>query len=449
MDNKTVIYIVGGLFLFVVALSLFWLGWRKSKANAPRKQKPDEKLILAGNLKNEQLKSSLILSAIEDGVVLIDQNNTLQSFNNAASAITGWPASEAIGIDYRQVLQLVDIKDQPYAEVSNPFNKSLTTKQTIRDNDVVLVSRSSKRVSISLNVTPLIDQTTSQLMGAVGVFRDISKEKAEEKQRADFISTASHEMRTPIAALDGYLGLALNDKTIVLAETTKNYLEKARSSAQHLGTLFQNLLTSSKAEDGRLSSYPKVVEIGELLQQTVDAAKFNAEKKQLTMTFSVGDPNSASANTLRPLYYVHVDPDRLREVVQNLLDNAVKYTTEGGIVVALSGDNQNVTVKISDSGPGISAEDIPHLFQKFYRVDNSLTRTIGGTGLGLYICRRIIELYNGRIWAESEVGKGSTFAVSLPRLTSEKAEQLKHEEENNPSVIRPDAVINNTTTTGA
>ena len=430
--------------MFVLVGSLTWLfvSSRKRK-NALKNPKPDEKLILAGSLKNEQQKSLLILSAIEDGVVLIDAQNIIQSFNLAAGNITGWQPSEAIGIDYRTVVKLVDIKDQPYTEQYNPFNRTMQGKATIRDNDAVLVNRANKRISLSLNVTPLIDQTTNEMLGVVGVFRDISKEKAEEKQRADFISTASHEMRTPIAALDGYLALAINDKTVVVAESTKNYLEKARSSAQHLGKLFQNLLTSSKAEDGRLTSYPKVVDIGELLQQTADDAKFNAEKKQLTLNFTVGDPNISAQNTLRPLYYAHVDPDRLREVIQNLLDNAVKYTAEGSITVSLNGDAQNIQINISDTGPGIATDDLPHLFQKFYRVDNSLTRTIGGTGLGLYICRRIIELYNGRIWAESTVGKGSTFSISLPRLSPEKAEALKVEEENNPSIIRPDAINDN------
>ncbi len=427
--------------MFVAVSSLFWLyRSNKKRKDALKNPKPDEKLILAGNLKNEQQKSSLILSAIEDGVVLIDSSNIIQSFNLAAGNITGWPPSEAIGIDYRTVVKLVDIKDQPYSEQYNPFNRSMQSRETIRDNDAVLVNRASRRISLSLNVTPLVDQTTSVMLGVVGVFRDISKEKAEEKQRADFISTASHEMRTPIAALDGYLALAMNDKTVAIAESTKNYLEKARSSAQHLGKLFQNLLTSSKAEDGRLTSYPKVVDIGELLQQTTDDAKFNAEKKQLSLSYIVGDPNISAQNTLRPLYYAHVDPDRLREVIQNLLDNAIKYTSEGGITVSLNGDSQNVQINVSDTGPGIAPDDLPHLFQKFYRVDNSLTRTIGGTGLGLYICKRIVELYNGRVWAESAIGKGSTFSISLPRLSAEKAAALKIEEDNNPSIIRPDAI---------
>jgi signal transduction histidine kinase len=129
-----------------------------------------------------------------------------------------------------------------------------------------------------------------------------------------------------------------------------------------------------------------------------------------------------------PLYYALADPDRLREVITNLFDNAVKYSEKGRITIGLTGDDRVVQFFVRDTGHGIPAEDIPHLFQKFYRVDNSNTRTIGGTGLGLFISRKIIELYGGRIWVESKLDEGSTFYINLPRLSSAKAEELKKAE---------------------
>jgi len=111
---------------------------------------------------------------------------------------------------------------------------------------------------------------------------------------------------------------------------------------------------------------------------------------------------------------VQADPDRIREVITNLFDNAVKYTDSGKITLGLTGDDHVVQLRISDTGHGIRPEDTKHLFEKFYRVDNSNTRTVGGTGLGLFICRKIIELYNGRIWVDSVVDKGSTFYINLP-----------------------------------
>jgi len=118
----------------------------------------------------------------------------------------------------------------------------------------------------------------------------------------------------------------------------------------------------------------------------------------------------------------------MSEVLQNLIDNAIKYTMEGYITVRLTGDSSVIQIQVQDTGPGIPAEDIPHLFQKFYRVDSSLTRTVSGTGLGLFICRKIIEMYQGRIWIESQVGHGSTFFINLPRLNTNQALAMQREQ---------------------
>ena len=127
-------------------------------------------------------------------------------------------------------------------------------------------------------------------------------------------------------------------------------------------------------------------------------------------------------------FYTYIDPDRLREVIGNLIDNAIKYTTEGGIAVDITSDEHNVTISVKDTGVGIPKEDISHLFQKFYRVDSSFTREVGGTGLGLYISRKIIEDSGGQVWVESELGKGSTFFVQIPRISNEKASFLQQQQ---------------------
>jgi signal transduction histidine kinase len=300
-----------------------------------------------------------------------------------------------------------------------------------------LLTRTGKKLFISLVVSPVVIPKSNELFGAVAVFRDVSQEKSQEQQRADFISTASHEMRTPVAAIEGYLALALNDKVSKIDSHAREYLEKAHTSTQHLGQLFQDLLTSAKAEDGRLTSHPVVVEISQFVEQLADDLRFGAQKKGLEMEFVINnhpgtaiiDASGTTTKALQPLYYAHVDPDRLREVITNVFDNAVKYTETGKISVGITGNNEVVQIRITDTGPGIPAEDVPHLFQKFYRVDNSATRSVGGTGLGLFICRKIIELYNGTIWAESTVGQGSTFYINLPRLDSARATQMQQSEQ--------------------
>ena len=393
--------------------------------------------VSAGAMRDERQTSAIILNAIEDGVMLIDHEGVIQLFNPGAEKITGWPVNEARKLDYRSVIKLTNEKGEAYTREQNPLTMIFNNaKGAIRDNKAFLITRNGRQVPISLSVSPLTDerQTTT---GAVAVFRDVTQERLEEKQRSEFISTASHEMRTPVAAIEGYLALALNDRVSTVDERARGYLEKAHESTQHLGKLFQDLLTSAKAEDGRLTSHPILIELGSFIEQLTNDLRFAADKKGLALEFSVGSADVIDATggktivgqkVIKPLYYVKVDPDRMREVITNLFDNAVKYTDQGKITVGLNGDNQVAQIYIRDTGVGIPSEDIPHLFQKFYRVDNSATRTIGGTGLGLYICRKIVELYQGRIWVESTMGKGSTFFINLPRLNNEQAENERRRE---------------------
>jgi two-component system, OmpR family, sensor histidine kinase VicK len=404
---------------------------------------------LAADLQDEKLRSSVILNSIEDGVVLIEKNNTIKLFNPAASNLTGWPATETVGLDWHNVIKLVNDKGETYEDSANPFTTVMNSETPVRDNTATLVSRNNKQFPVSLSLTPLRGQN-GEAYGAVAVFRDVTQERQEEKQRSDFISTASHEMRTPVAAIEGYLALAMNEKVSTIDSRARNYLEKAHLATKHLGQLFQDLLTSAKAEDGRLTSHPIVVEIGAFLEQLESDLQIVAANKGLGMEFIVGssqiiDATSESHNNIRPLYYTRADPDRLREVITNIFDNAVKYTDKGKISLGLTGNQNVVQFYIRDTGPGIPAEDIPHLFQKFYRVDNSATRTIGGTGLGLYICRKIVELYQGRIWVESELGKGSTFYINLPRLSTDAAQKALAEQESpaggKPLTITPNTVI--------
>lgn len=386
---------------------------------------------LPANLQDDTQRFKIIIDNLEDGVILLDNQGVIQLINPAAAAICAWSVEEAAGLSVQAIVKLVTDKGEPYP--NNPFEQIFTGGQPLHLKDAFVFNKDKKQLPANLTVLPLLG-ADQQVSAAVAVLRDVSRERAEEQQRADFISTASHEMRTPVAAIEGYLALVLNEKVATIDNRARDYLEKARASAKHLGTLFQDLLTSAKAEDGRLTSHPGVIEMGGFLEQLVSDLRLIAEKKGLFMDFLSGTGAGTTINatkteggerTLRPLYYAYADPDRLREVITNLFDNAVKYTEEGRISIGLTGDEQVVQCFIRDTGPGIPADDVPHLFQKFYRVDNSATRTIGGTGLGLFICRKIVELYNGRIWVESELGKGSTFYINLPRLSTDRAQQLQ------------------------
>ena len=387
---------------------------------------------LSSMLANKDQQAEILIESIADGIVLVNTQGKISLINTAASAMSEWPIDEALGIDVQMVFKLKteDGKDIPPAE--HPFAKVLINKEKVEDV-LSLKGRQGKECIISLVVSPVI-LPNKDLVGVVAVIRDISAAREEESRRADFVSTASHEMRTPVAAIEGYLQLALNDKVSQIDVKARSYLEKALDSTHHLGKLFQDLLTSAKAEDGRLVSHPVVVEMGEYLEGLSDSLRFSAEKKGLLMEYIVGVNQKEQANAsgggkvIKPLYYVHVDPDRMREVITNIFDNGVKYTDTGKISMGLTGNDDVVQFYVKDTGPGIPPDDVPHLFQKFYRVDNTSTRTIGGTGLGLFICKKIVELYKGRVWVESTVGQGSTFYINLPRLSAQKAAEMQSQE---------------------
>ncbi len=383
--------------------------------------------FLSGQLKTNQRQSEILVESLTDGVLLLDTEGVISLMNPAAAVMLGWKIEDAMGTDYRSVLTLKNEDGSDIEKDDNPLNRIF--KNHTGDTKILqLKSRDDRTLVISLVTSPVMNPKTNELSGVIAVLRDISIAHQSDKQRADFVSTASHEMRTPVAAIEGYLQLALNEKVSKVDPKARDYLQKALDSTHHLGSLFQDLLTSAKAEDGRLANNPVVVELGSYIEELAETFRFAADKKGLLTDFIFGGAGPTSnpngGRVVRPLYYVHVDPDRLREVITNLFDNAVKYTPAGKISIGLTGNPDVVQLFVKDTGPGIPPEDVPHLFQKFYRVDNSATRTIGGTGLGLFISKMIIEMYKGRIWAESAVDHGSTFYINLPRLSAQQAEQL-------------------------
>jgi len=375
---------------------------------------------LATELSHEANKSDTVIGAINDGVVSVDKSGVIQLINPAAQRIIGWGQNDAVGLSYKSVVKLNDKSDNPITEAGDPVAQVLNTNQEVHSEDFSVTTEAGKKVLLSLIVSPIGTPST----GAIMVFRDMTKEKAEEREQAEFISTASHEMRTPVASIEGYLGLVLNPATATIDDKARDYVTKAQASAQHLGRLFQDLLDVSKAEDGRMTNDPSVVDVTQFVGDVVEGLKPKAVEKGLRFMFKPASVGASSERVVAPVYYSHVDNDHLREVVANLVENAVKYTPAGDVLIDVGGDDTHVRISVQDSGIGIPTEDIPHLFQKFYRVDNTDTREIGGTGLGLYLCRRLAELMGGQISVESEYKKGSTFTLELPRIDHTEALRL-------------------------
>ena len=365
-----------------------------------------------------------ILDAVDDGVLAVDQKGNILAINPAAEQITGWSGSDAAGLVFNSVLKITNNDGAEMLDISNPVNRVLRTNENFTTRDLFIKTQSGKITPIFLAVNSIGGSNS----GVVVVFRDISKELSDNREQAEFISTASHEMRTPVASIEGYLGLALNPATATIDARAKSFLEKAHENTQHLGQLFQDLLDITKAEDGRLKNEPVVLDATEFARDIWEGLKPKAENKGLEYVF-MPDHNATGEKTIMPVFFIHADRDHLHEVLNNLFENAIKYTPSGTVAVNVTGDNDSVQISVKDSGIGIPAEDLPHLFQKFYRVDNSETREINGTGLGLFLSRKLTESIGGKLTVESEYKKGSVFTVKLPRITRENAESLKAKED--------------------
>lgn len=417
-----------------VPLIISYLIWHDKTKHEEGAGDTNKITALTQQLSQVSNESDIVINSIADSVIAIDEKGIILLLNPAAQTLLGWSARDAVGLDYRSVIKLVDQGGKPIAEDFTPISQVMRTNRAMTNNAMTLVTKSAKKVFVALTVSPV--ENNAQTHGVIAVFRDVTQEKEEERHKAEFISTASHEMRTPVAAIEGYLSLALNTATATIDDKARMYLQKAHESTQHLGRLFQDLLTVSKAEDARLIPHPTAVDVVEFTAKIVEGLQPKAKGKNLFLSFKPAT-QTAGNRLVMPVYYGYFDQDQLREVLNNLVDNAVKYTKQGSVVVDVTGDAESVTVSIADSGIGIPPEDVTHLFQKFYRVDNSDTREIGGTGLGLYISRRLIEANNGRIGVQSIYGKGSTFYVQLPRITMEKATQLQTSNQAAPNIIAP------------
>ena len=424
-------FIIGYLFFGFLPLIFSLVLWI-------RRQKTDDN---TSNLENKlsavESKSDVVINAIDDGVLAISKDGNIELINPSAQQIIGWDQGDALGLNWKSVLKLVTSDGKDVEDLENPIAQSLSKNQPTHNDKLFLLTSSEKRILVSIVSSPV--GTDGE--GVIVVFRDITKEKAEEREQAEFISTASHEMRTPVASIEGYLGLALNPATAHIDEKARDFITKAHESAQHLGRLFQDLLDISKVEDGRMKNNPKIINVNEFLKDIFDGLATKANEKQLNYIFMPDIIDEGKEKSLQPIFYANIDPDHFREVVSNLIENAIKYTPSGEVVVNITGDDKQISISVKDSGIGIPAEDIPHLFQKFYRVDNSDTREIGGTGLGLYLSRRLAEAMSGNLRVESKYKEGSTFYLEIPRMNSSEAKQrLESAETKKPEDSTPDSL---------
>lgn len=235
------------------------------------------------------------------------------------------------------------------------------------------------------------------------IARDISKQREVDRMKSDFVSMVSHELRTPLGLIKGYSSSLVNPQLKLDEVTTRRFISGIDAAADRLNRLIENLLSVSRIESGhfRLSTQP--VDLVQTVSSAVTAARAMAKEREISMEFPGGG--------------LEVEGDRvqLELVLDNLLGNAIKYSPKAKpIRVRMEQKGDHVEVRVSDEGSGIASHDLSNVFGKFYRVEGVHSVRTPGSGLGLYICRNIIEAHGGRIWVESKLGSGSTFAFSIP-----------------------------------
>ena len=368
--------------------------------------------------------ANLVLNSIDEGVMIVHSSGIVVLVNPAAMRLLG--TSDPNMVENLQLASILNLENSEGAKIEddvNPVLRAVMNGENFETRDLILVSIQEQRRPVAISV---VCTTTGQNERII-TLRDIARELEEEGEQADFISTASHEMRTPVASIEGYLGLALNPKTATIDERARKYLEEAHASSKHLGRLFKDLLDVTKLDDKKIRVQLTPVEMASTVRSIANGQVPMMSEKGIHYTFGANAARSDNVTrVVNQEVYASVDIDFLREAVNNLVENAIKYTASGGgIWVNVRGDDDRVLINVTDTGIGISPDDLKHVFQKFYRADNSQTRTVGGTGLGLYLVKQRVEAMGGKVWAESSFGEGSTFYLSFPRITAEEYQRRK------------------------
>jgi PAS domain S-box-containing protein len=349
----------------------------------------------------QRAQASTVLETVGDGVFLVDRRGVVQLWNPAAVEITGLREGDVLGRKaadaipgWDAVAPLVTIASEPGAVGS----RAETMPLEIGGRE------------IWLSVTGVdFDE------GTVYAFRDITEERAVEEMKADFVATVSHELRTPLAAIYGAAVTLRREDLDIDDQVRMRLLDVVTEESERLAQIVNDVLLASHLDSGRLELAKRPTDIRELVEAVIESAGAHAPP---TVDLRLDVPADVPT--------VAADPDHLRRVLINLVDNAIKYSPEGGpVAIEIERANGNVRISVCDSGLGIPPGEQQRIFEKFYRLDPNMTRGIGGTGLGLYISRELVRRLDGRIWVESREGGGSRFVVEIP-VAPETADVVAH-----------------------
>ncbi|HXR38265.1 MAG TPA: PAS domain S-box protein [Terracidiphilus sp.] len=349
----------------------------------------------------------LILESVADGIYGIDLEGKLTFINQAGARALGYTPEQLTGRDLHEVVQHSHADGTPYSKSTDPILQALRRCEPIRMRDEVFWRKDGSAFPVEYSANPLIEE--GRISGLVVAFQDVSERRRLEHMKDEFISTVSHELRTPLTSLRASLGLISSGAFDKRPEKQRQMVEMAIGNSDRLIRLVNDILDFDKVEKGILPIDRQPVEAVDLLHRAADVAYNAASQAHISVRV-----HARSARVL-------ADEERILQVLNELVTNAIKFsppetairlTAQARAEEAYGPDEVCFTVE--DQGRGISAEKLDRIFDRFQQGDASDSRALGGTGLGLALCRSIVEQHNGRIWAESTPGKGSRFQFTLP-----------------------------------
>jgi PAS domain S-box-containing protein len=333
----------------------------------------------------EREQAASVLEAVGDGIFLVDGDGLVRLWNRAAVLITGIRPDRARGRTVAEVFPEWDALGERIPVADDGSAAKAAT---------VPVEVDGAELWLSFMAVRSAD-------GVVYAFRDLTAERRLEEQKSDFIATVSHELRTPLAAVHGAAQTLLHRAVELTPGQNRELIEMIATQATRLGQITDEVLLATQLDRGKLTVEREPVDIVELARATVDAMRSGLNGAVITLEVAPGIHTAAGA------------PDRIQQVLLNLLDNAAKHAA-GPFTVGVEGADGVVRLSVADSGPGLTVAEQERIFEKFYRAGPQTTRRSGGTGLGLYISRQLVELMGGNLDVRSQPGAGATFVVELP-----------------------------------
>jgi len=370
-------------------------------ASAEQKKINVELEILAQTLNDQKSHVESILQSIGDGIIVLS-GETIINFNRASEYITGYKRADVIGKKLTEVIEI-------YYENGKPCkNSKLFLKRSKGSSKRILRVETAygKQITVGILLSPVMDQEGKNVIGHVLAIRDVTEEQELDKAKTEFVSIASHQLRTPLTAIKWNTELLAKRSFGNLTKEQAELVGDIETANANLIRLVNDLLSVSRIESGKLIYDPSEVYIDEIIKTVLKASEVSFKQKKIDLKVKLDSKG-----------LVYIDKLLIQQVIQNLIDNAIKYTPEKGkLTVNLEKTDKKVILSVKDTGMGIPASEQSKLFTKFFRATNAQTSAQGGTGLGLYIASEIIKLAKGKIDLKSEEGTGAEFIVSLPFL---------------------------------